>query len=175
MSQYAANLLNHKELMLTSEQLMPRSLSELGQQFSSQPNLKLLGLAITQQDDLSMLQAIYIEKDQVSHELPFRAQLTIGAWDDSDNSEDYFIEALTAARLVEKLTHFINQDDFVFFSVPASLTIDVVNMYPDKMIHTLFPELGEYCHTLSQAQIASARQGAIAIISRLRARLPEAI
>ncbi|RJG42321.1 hypothetical protein [Motilimonas pumila] len=161
--------------MLTSEQLAPTSLANLSQQFISQPGLKLMGLAITQKANRPQLQAIYIEKEQVSQELPFRAQLTIGAWDDTDDSEEFFIEALTATRLVEKLTHFINQADFVFFAVPPSLTIDVVNMYPDQMIHTVFPELGEYCHSLSKEEITAARQGATTIISRLRARLPKVI
>ncbi|MCE2595114.1 hypothetical protein K6Y31_09815 [Motilimonas cestriensis] len=153
--------------MIKSNQLLVQTLEQLPQLFIANPDIKLMGLWIDESKTPHLLHALYLEKDDISEELPYRAQLAIGEWDNTDNSEEFFIEALTASRLAEKLKSFIDPEKFVFFEVPKSITIDVVNMYPDPMMYKLFPELGEFDATLEQQDLALARKQASQILSNL--------
>ncbi|MFO6423762.1 hypothetical protein [Motilimonas sp. KMU-193] len=156
--------------MIKSNQLLVQTLEKLPQLFIANPDIKLMGLWIDNRNEPNLLYAIYLEKDDVSEELPYRAQLAIGEWDNTDNSEEFFIEALTASRLVEKLRSFIDPAPFVFFEVPKSITMDVVNMYPDPMMYKLFPELGEFDASLSQTDLLDARKQANQILNNLHTR-----
>ena len=153
--------------MIKSDQLLAQTLEKLPQLFIANPDIKLMGLWIDQSKQPHLLYALYLEKDDVSEELPYRAQLAIGEWDNSDNSEEFFIEALTASRLAEKLKNFIDPEPFVFFEVPKSITMDVVNMYPDPMMYKLFPELGEFDANLSPTDLHAARKQASQILADL--------
>ncbi len=156
--------------MIKSNQLLVQTLEKLPQLFIANPDIKLMGLWIDDHKKPNLLHAIYLEKDDVSEELPYRAQLAIGEWDNTDNSEEFFIEALTASRLAEKLRSFIDPTPFVFFEVPKSITMDVVNMYPDPMMYKLFPELGEFDASLSETDLLEARKQATQILNNLHTR-----
>jgi hypothetical protein len=69
--------------------------------------------------------------------------------------------------LAEKLKSFIDPVPFVFFEVPKSITMDVVNMYPDPMMYKLFPELGEFDNQLSRDDLQQARRQASQILNDL--------
>jgi hypothetical protein len=153
--------------MIKSNQLLVQTLEKLPQLFIANPDIKLMGLWIDETKQPHLLHALYLEKDDISEELPYRAQLAIGEWDNTDNSEEFFIEALTASRLAEKLKSFIDPVPFVFFEVPKSITMDVVNMYPDPMMYKLFPELGEFDNQLSRDDLQQARRQASQILNDL--------
>ena len=108
------------------------------------PTFKFIGLKLEQETDRNVLHSIYIEKEDVSDELPFRALVTVAEWNGKGEEEEFFLEALTAERLIAKLQSFDEINSFVFFKIPTSVSMDVVQMYPQPMFCKLFPELGEF-------------------------------
>ena len=85
--------------------------------------------------------------------------------------QEFFIEALTAERLVEKLQHFDDIGSYVFFKIPTSVTMDTVNMYPQPMFCKLFPELGEIEHEINAEQLAKLKEKSVLLLKALENRL----
>lgn len=135
------------------------------------PSFKFIGIKIDKQDKQTALHAIYIEKEDVSDELPFRALITIAEWQGKSEEEEFFLEALSAERLVEKLQRFDEIGAFVFFKLPRSVTMDTVNMYPQPMFCKLFPELGEFDSHLTPDQLLKLEKKSLALFTELEKRL----
>ena len=135
------------------------------------PTFKFIGLKLKQEDDKKVLHSIYIEKEDVSDELPFRALVTVVEWNGNGEEEEFFLEALTADRLIAKLQSFDEICSFVFFKIPSSITMDVVQMYPQPMFCKLFPELGEFDGYASAEQKKSLELKSTELLAVLDERL----
>ena len=139
------------------------------------PTFKFIGLRLAKTEEKLALHSIYIEKENVSEELPFRALVTVIDWDGKAEEEEFFLEALSADRLIEKLQSFDDISAFVFFKIPKSITMDTVNMYPLPMFCKLFPELGEFNRYGSPAELSALKEAAITVYEKLDARLKEEV
>jgi hypothetical protein len=157
--------------MRNSEQLALYFAEQLPTLLIAHPSFKFIGLKINREDKLTVLHSIYIEKEDVSDELPFRALLTVAEWNGKSEEEEFFLEALTAERLIEKMHRFDEIGSFVFFKIPRSVTMDIVNMYPQPMFCKLFPELGEFDPNASAAELLKLEESSVALLTRLAARL----
>ena len=157
--------------MRKSEQLSLYFAQQLPSLLIAHPTFKFIGLKIAQEEQQSVLHSIYIEKEDVSDELPFRALVTVAEWNAKSDEEEFFLEALTAERLVEKLHHFDDIGSFVFFKIPRSITMDTVNMYPQPMFCKLFPELGIFDNEASQQKLLQLQEKSIALLATLEKRL----
>lgn len=157
--------------MKNSEQLSLYTAGQLPALLIAHPTFKFIGLKITKEETKSVLHSIYIEKEDVSDELPFRALVTVAEWLGESEEEEFFLEALSAERLIEKLQSFDEISSFVFFKIPKSVTMDTVNMYPQPMFCKLFPELGEFEADFSDDQLAALKEKSIALLTRLETRL----
>ena len=157
--------------MRKSEQLSLYFAQQLPSLLIAHPTFKFIGLKIDQENQQTAVHSIYIEKEDVSDELPFRALVTVAEWNAKSDEEEFFLEALTAERLVEKLQHFDDIGSFVFFKIPRSITMDTVNMYPQPMFCKLFPELGLFNNDASQQQLRELQEKSIALLATLEKRL----
>lgn len=157
--------------MRNSEQLSLYFADQLPSLLIAHPSFKFIGLKINQDDQQSVLHSIYLEKEDVSDELPFRALLTIIEWNAKNGEEEFFLEALTAERLIEKLHRFDEINAFVFFKIPSSVTMDTVNMYPQAMFCKLFPELGEFNPDATPDELSLLEERSLALLNRLQGRL----
>lgn len=135
------------------------------------PTFKFIGLKLKQESDKTVLHSIYIEKEDVSDELPFRALVTVAQWNGEGEEEEFFLEALTAERLVAKLQSFDEISSFVFFKIPSSVSMDVVQMYPQPMFCKLFPELGEFDGYASAEQNKALEVTSTQLLTTLEERL----
>jgi len=153
--------------MRKSEDLSLYLASQLPTLLIAHPTFKFIGLQINKENDKTALHSIYLEKENVSEELPFRALVTVAEWDGEGEEEEYFLEALTAERLVEKLQSFDEISSFVFFKIPKSITMDTVNMYPQPMFCKLFPELGEFNRYASATELATLKVTSFALLEKL--------
>ena len=135
------------------------------------PTFKFIGLKLKQESKKNVLHSIYIEKEDVSDELPFRALVTVAEWNGDSEEEEFFLEALTADRLISKLQSFDEINSFVFFKIPGSVTMDVVQMYPQPMFCKLFPELGEFDAHLSADQNSALEIESTQLLHSLEDRL----
>ena len=135
------------------------------------PTFKFIGLKLKQESDKTVLHSIYIEKEDVSDELPFRALVTVAQWNGEGEEEEFFLEALTAERLVAKLQSFDEISSFVFFKIPSSVSMDVVQMYPQPMFCKLFPELGEFDGYASAEQNKALEVKSTQLLNTLEERL----
>ena len=160
--------------MKTSAQLSLYFADQLPALLIAHPTFKFIGLNIDKQDKQTILHSIYIEKEDVSDELPFRALVTIAEWNAQSEEEEFFLEALTAERLIEKLQRFDEIGSFVFFKIPKSVTMDTVNMYPQPMFCKLFPELGEFNANLASEQKYQLEEKSITLLTGLDRRLKNA-
>jgi len=160
--------------MRKSEQLSLYFAAQLPSLLIAHPTFKFIGLKIDQEDQQTVLHSIYIEKEDVSDELPFRALVTVAEWNAKRDEEEFFLEALTAERLVEKLHHFDDIGCFVFFKIPRSITMDTVNMYPQPMFCKFFPELGLFDNEASQQQLQQLQEKSVALLATLEKRLHSA-
>jgi len=154
--------------MRSSEKLALYFAEQLPSLLIAHPTFKFIGLKINEEDSQTALHSIYIEKEDISDELPFRALLTVAEWDGKSDEEEFFLEALTAERLIEKLHRFDEIGSFLFFKIPKSVTMDTVHMYPQPMLCKLFPELGEYSADAEQQKLKAR---SIALLSCLQERL----
>lgn len=159
--------------MRNSEQLSLYFAEQLPTLFIAHPSFKFIGLKIKKEDQQKALHSIYIEKENVSDELPFRALVTVAEWNGKSEEEEFFLEALTAERLIEKLHRFDDIGSFVFFKLPKSVTMDTVNMYPQPMFCKLFPELGEFDSSASPEMLLKLEEKSIALLASLETRLNE--
>ncbi len=157
--------------MRNSEQLSLYFADQLPTLLIAHPTFKFIGLKINQEENQKALHSIYIEKEDVSDELPFRALVTVAEWNGKSEEEEFFLEALTAERLIEKLHHFDDIGSFVFFKIPSSVTMDTVNMYPQPMFCKLFPELGEFDSKVSADQLLKLEEKSVALLAMLEERL----
>jgi hypothetical protein len=120
------------------------------------------------------LHSIYIEKEDVSEDPPFRALITVAEWNSRGEEEEFFIDALTAERLIEKLQSFDEISLFVFFKIPSSITIDTIQMHPLPMFCKLFPELGEFDKYASEEQLKALERQSSQLLDTLAKRLNKA-
>ncbi|MCG6200079.1 hypothetical protein [Psychromonas antarctica] len=157
--------------MRNSEQLSLYFANQLPTLLIAHPTFKFIGLKIKQEDSQSALHSIYIEKENISDELPFRSLVTVAEWDGKSEEEEFFLEALTAERLMEKLQHFDAIGSFVFFKIPSSVTMDTVHMYPQAMFCKLFPELGEFNRHASAEKLLALKEQSVALLTGLEDRL----
>lgn len=157
--------------MRNSEQLSLYFAEQLPTLLIAHPTFKFIGLRINKEESKTVLHSIYIEKENVSDELPFRALITVAEWNGKGEEEEFFLEALTAERLMEKLQNFDKVGSFVFFKIPKSVTMDTVNMYPQPMFCKLFPELGEYDPQANDSELLEQKGKSIVLLERLSARL----
>lgn len=157
--------------MRNSEQLPLYFAEQLPRLLIAHPSFKFIGLKITQEESQTALHLIYLEKEDVSDELPFRALLTVAEWNAKSDEEEFFLEALTAERLIEKLHYFDDVGSFVFFKIPRSVTMDTVNMYPQPMFCKLFPELGEFAANASPDELLKLEERSVSLLARLVERL----
>lgn len=157
--------------MRNSKQLSLYFAEQLPTLLIAHPTFKFIGLKINREDKQTVLHSIYIEKEDVSDELPFRALLTVAQWDGKNDEEEFFLEALTAERLIEKLQHFDEVGSFVFFKIPRSVTMDTVNMYPQPMFCKLFPELGEFDPDALPEALLKLEERSVSLLAKLMARL----
>ncbi len=159
--------------MKNSDQLSLYFAEQLPTLLIAHPTFKFIGLKIIQEENQTALHSIYIEKEDVSDELPFRALITIAEWNNKSEEEEFFLEALTAERLIEKLQRFENIGSFVFFKIPRSVTMDTVNMYPQPMFCKLFPELGEFGRDASEQELQMLEEKSVTLLTGLELRLKE--
>jgi hypothetical protein len=157
--------------MKSSAQLSLYFAEQLPTLLIAHPKFKFIGLKVAQEEAQTVLHTIYIEREDVSDELPFRALITVAEWHGKSEEEEFFLEALTAERLLEKLQHFADVEDFVFFKVPRSVTMDTANMYPQLMFCKLFPELGVFDDKASAEQLRDLEQRSISLLTGLTERL----
>lgn len=157
--------------MRNSEQLSLYFADQLPTLLIAHPTFKFIGLKTNKEDRQTVLHSIYIEKEDVSDELPFRALVTVAKWSAKSDEEEFFLEALTAERLIEKLHHFDEVGSFVFFKIPKSVTMDTVNMYPQPMFCKLFPELGEFDPHASADELLKLEERSVSLLTRLAERL----
>lgn len=157
--------------MRASEKLSLYFAEQLPHLLIAHPTFKFIGLKIDQENQQTVLHSIYIEKEDVSDELPFRALVTVAEWNGKSDEEEFFLEALTAERLVEKLHRFDDIGSFVFFKIPRSITMDTVNMYPQPMFCKLFPELGLFAGDAPQQQLQQLQEKSVALLATLEKRL----
>ena len=157
--------------MRNSEQLSLYLAQQLPALLIAHPTFKFIGLRINQEEEQTALHSIYLEKEDVSDELPFRALVTVAEWNGKSEEEEFFLEALTAERLIEKLNSFDEIDSFLFFKIPSSVTMDTVNMYPQPMFCKLFPELGEFDAQASAEQLAQLQAASVTLLADLQSRL----
>lgn len=157
--------------MKNSEQLSLYFAEQLPALLIAHPTFKFIGLRINQEDEQTALHAIYLEKEDVSDELPFRALVTVAEWNGKSEEEEFFLEALTADRLIEKLSRFDEINSFVFFKIPCSVTMDTVNMHPQRMFCKLFPELGEADAQASEEQLAVLQASSVELLTGLQTSL----
>lgn len=157
--------------MRNSEQLSLYFAEQLPTLLIAHPTFKFIGLKINKEDSQIVLHSIYIEKDDVSDELPFRALVTVAEWNGNSEEEEFFLEALTAERLMEKLQNFDKVRSFVFFKIPQSVTMDTVNMYPQQMFCKLFPELGEFDANASTDDLSNLEEKSVMLLNQLVTRL----
>ncbi|HIP81254.1 MAG TPA: hypothetical protein EYH16_02440 [Leucothrix mucor] len=158
--------------MRKSEDLSLYLASQLSTLLIAHPTFKFIGLRINKEGNKTSLHSIYLEKENVSEELPFRALVTVAEWD-GECEEEFFLEALTAERLVEKLQSFDEISSFVFFKIPKSITMDTVNMYPQPMFCKLFPELGEFNQYALASELIPLKAASIALLEKLDTRLKQ--
>ncbi|MCK5818337.1 MAG: hypothetical protein KAH18_03605 [Psychromonas sp.] len=135
------------------------------------PTFKFIGLKLNQEVDKNVLHSIYLEKEDVSEEFPFRALITIAEWNGNGEEEEFFLDALTAERLIEKLQSFDEISSFVFFKIPSSITMDTIQMYPLQMFCKLFPELGAFDKYASAEQLKMLEQQSLQLLNTLADRL----
>ena len=157
--------------MRNSDQLSLYFAQQLPTLLIAHPAFKFIGLKIVQENSQSVLHSIYIEKEDVSDEMPFRALVTVAEWDGKGDEEEYFLEALTAERLIEKLQGFEDTGSYVFFKIPTSVTMDTVNMYPQPMFCKLFPELGEFEQDATAEQLEKFKEKSVLLLTALEHRL----
>ena len=157
--------------MRNSEQLSLYFADQLPTLLIAHPTFKFIGLKINQENKQTALHSIYIEKEDVSDELPFRALVTVAEWNAKSDEEEFFLEALTAERLIEKLHHFDEIGSFVFFKIPGAVTMDTINMYPQPMFCKLFPELGEFDSNASADELLKLEEKSVSLLTRLEERL----
>jgi len=157
--------------MRNSAQLSLYFAEQLPTLLIAHPTFKFIGLKINREDKQTVLHSIYIEKEDVSDELPFRALITVAEWNGKSDEEEFFLEALTAERLIEKLQHFDEVSSFVFFKIPRSVTMDSVNMYPQPMFCKLFPELGEFDPDALPEELLQLEESSISLLAGLAERL----
>ncbi len=132
-------------MMDSSEQLALYFAQQLPGLLTKNADSQFIGLKINieaaAQTTHCALHAIYIEQQHAQQQLPFHALVTVAEWDGKSDEEEFFLEALTADKLIEQLQRFDEINRFVFFAIPESVTIDVVNMLPQAMFCKLFPQL----------------------------------
>jgi len=155
---------NSEELVLSFSNQLPALLID-------HPTFKFMGLKIKHEGNQTALHSIYIEKEELSEELPFRALITVTEWDGKSDKEEFFLEALTAERLIEKLQRFDEIGSFVFFKTPDSVTMDSANMYPQALFCKLFPELGEFNPYAPAEQLLELKERSVDLLASLEMRL----
>ena len=67
--------------MRNSDQLSLYFAQQLPTLLIAHPTFKFIALKIVTEDNKTVLHSIYIEKENVSDELPFRALVTVAEWD----------------------------------------------------------------------------------------------
>lgn len=157
--------------MKNSEQLSLYFAKQLPALLSAHPMFKFIGLKIQETSEQIALHSIYIEKDKSVEEFPFRALVRVAEWDGKSEEEEFFLEALTAECLLDKLQCFDKAGSFVFFKTPESADIGTVNMPPQPMFCSLFQELGEFDENASIEQATALKEKSIALLNQLVARL----
>ena len=157
--------------MKNSEQLSLYFAKQLPALITAHPTFKFIGLKIKESPEQIALHSIYIEKDESVEEFPFRALVTVSDWDGNSEEEEFFLEALTADCLLDKLQNFDKAGSFVFFETPESASIGTVNMYPQPMFCSLFPELGEFDENASKEDAQQLKLKSIALFNDLMKRL----
>lgn len=154
---------NSEELDLYFSTQLPALLIE-------HPSFKFIGLKINHEENKTALHSIYIEKES-SEQLPFRALITVSEWDDKSDKEEFFIEALTAEQLIEKLQRFDEIGSFVFFKTPSSVTMDSVCICPQDLFCQLFPELGKFNPYVPAEELLELKARSVDLLASLEMRL----
>lgn len=151
--------------MLNGDQSVLYSALQLPALFQADESCKFIALKVKLEANNTALHVIYIEK-QVG-DLPFCALVTVTEWDGNSDREEFFIEAENAEQLIEKLQRFDEINNFIFVQAPNTLTIDTVNMKPQAMFCTLFPELGRYNPDASKEVLFGLKNSSLALLNRL--------
>ncbi|MFT6985157.1 MAG: hypothetical protein ACJAT7_000965 [Psychromonas sp.] len=157
--------------MSNSEELSLYFSNQLPALLIAHPSFKFMGLKLNQEDDRMALHSIYIEKAKDSDQLPFRALITVAEWSGESDKEEFFLEALTAERLIEKLQRFDEIGSFVFFKTPNSVTMDTINTYPQVLFCKLFPELGEFNPYAPAEPLQQLKARSVDLLASLEMRL----
>ena len=131
--------------MTNSEQVSRYSAEDLPTLLADNPSERFIGLKIKQENDHPILHSIYIEKENISEELPFGALITIFGCSchreepEASDKKEFFLEALTVEQLIGKLQRFDKVSSFLFLKVSKSVTMDIVH----EMFCKLSNELSE--------------------------------
>lgn len=157
--------------MRNSEQLSLYFAEQLPTLLIEHPSFKFIGLKVNKESTEIAVHAIYIEKEDIPGEQPFRALITINEWNDKSVREEFFLDALTAERLIEKLQKFDAGGTFVFFKVPRSVAMNTINMCPQEMFCKLFPELGIFKANFLASECIELERKSIDLLAGLVTRL----
>lgn len=153
--------------MSNGDQLPLYSASQLATSLTQYPSCKFVALKIKLEGQNTALHAIYIEQQAQPSDFPFVALVTVTEWDGKSEREEFFIEAESAALLMEKLQRFDEINNFVFIQAPCSSSIEMVTMQPQALCCRLFPELGKFDKTASEKALASLKSSTLIFLHEL--------
>ena len=94
--------------MRNSEQLSLYFADQLPALLIAHPTFKFIGLKINQEGKQTLLHSIYIEKEDVSDELPFRALLTVAEWQGRSEEEELRKLEQSSVSLLTRLAARLN-------------------------------------------------------------------
>jgi hypothetical protein len=153
--------------MLNIDQLPLYPVSLLPELFSLDSECKFLALKIKLEASKTALHAVYIEKQAPIENGNYCALVTVSEWSNQSDKEEFFIEADTVERLLEKLQRFDEINNFIFMKIPNSLNIEIMSMEPQALLCMLFPELGGYDNKGSSQSLLALKHETLILLKGL--------